>query len=496
MSRRPKSDAKAHFKAFRGFLQLIHDASEVEDIRKATALELLNTITLPDFQVESYLMKKQAARRIAGHAKEKVRENSFTSAAALIIHAEDELVKDITVRQPPITDPQNPTPLMLDIPILARLTIKFIPNENGSDSPPQVGNRKRRLGTAVVESSQKTPRRRAHSTLSHIATASVDSPNLIPATYNKNNPFLDDAEEEDFMIPDTKDNSYCFSAILDGLDVGGSFGQLFQDVRAKKIYVTDTDQVLARSGIILISKAATAHQVHFFGRLFSTIREKALQKWKSAEVAAVRNEVRSWLDGKMPGFFAVFATNPKHRRLWTYVVSALQEFPVTDTTRAYSESTAISSFILPICRVFVAAPDKKLFLNLKKNAKDLVRVGEMLKNVLDGLQDDFGASHAVVPSWQVIGQVMSIYIMFRCGNLYLLVYVKDVTIPDSLTDLKTLGADIKTWLELEATITLGLHNVLEQVGSGKEHVTTPGSLLQERIPTIGIPEFKTFLTKK
>lgn len=36
-----------------------------------------------------------------------MRENSFASAAALITHAEDELVKDITKRQPPITDPQE-----------------------------------------------------------------------------------------------------------------------------------------------------------------------------------------------------------------------------------------------------------------------------------------------------------------------------------------------------------------------------------------------------
>ncbi|KAF9296772.1 hypothetical protein BGZ74_010174 [Mortierella antarctica] len=92
---------------FEDFLQLIRDASEAGNIEKTTALELLNTITLPDFQVESHLMKKQAATRVAGHAKEKVRENSFASAAALITHAEDELVKDITKRQPPITDPQE-----------------------------------------------------------------------------------------------------------------------------------------------------------------------------------------------------------------------------------------------------------------------------------------------------------------------------------------------------------------------------------------------------
>lgn len=132
----------------------------------------------------------------------------------------------------------------------------------------------------------------------------------------------------------------------------------------------------------------------------------------------------------------------------------------------------------------------------KKNAKDLVRVGEMLKNALDRLQDDFGITDAVVPGWQVIAQVMSVYIMFRCGNLYILVYVKDVTIPDSLTDLKRLGTDIKTWLELEATLALGLQHVLQQVTLGKKKVATPGSLSLRRIPTIGTPEFKTLLSKK
>ena len=120
----------------------------------------------------------------------------------------------------------------------------------------------------------------------------------------------------------------------------------------------------------------------------------------------------------------------------------------------------------------------------------------MLKNALDRLQDDFGITDAVIPGWQVIGQVVSIYIMFRCGNLYILLYVNDVTIPDSLNDLRTLGAELKTWLELEATIALGLPHVLKQTSFGKKQVATPGSLLLERIPTIGTPEFKTFLTKK
>ncbi|KAF9899760.1 hypothetical protein BX616_002861 [Lobosporangium transversale] len=399
-------------------------------------------------------------------------------------------------------------------------------------------SKKRSLNTNFVEGLQMTPKRRVTPiSMPRISTTSVDSPNLIPTTYSEENLFMDDVDEDDFMIPDITGDSYRFSAILDGLDIGGSFGQLFQDVKAKKVYVTDTDQAL----------------LTFSGDHFLQSVKKSLQNWKSVDVTVVRNEVRSRLDhfedhdfdrAKCLEFLLSCAKDPKHQRLWTYFVSALQEFPSSDTARVYSESTAISSFILSICRVFVSAPDKKLFLDFvdsanhagkasisrkepdlglnfkddsnkticnvgiaevtsiaqkgykKKNAKDLVRVGEMLKNALDHLQDDFGITDAVVPGWQVIAHVMSIYIMFRCGNLYLMVYVKDVTIPDSLNSLKNLGVDIKTWLELQTTITFGLQNVLKQASSGKKQVVTPGSHFLERISTVGTPEFKTFLTKK
>ncbi|KAG0247855.1 hypothetical protein BG011_000803, partial [Mortierella polycephala] len=99
MRNRQKSDAKAHYKAYRGFLHMIYDASVTEEHQKAMALELLDTITLPDFQIKSGLLQQQATKRAAEHAKETVRENSFARAAALIIHAEDELFNDITNQQ-------------------------------------------------------------------------------------------------------------------------------------------------------------------------------------------------------------------------------------------------------------------------------------------------------------------------------------------------------------------------------------------------------------
>ncbi|KAF9406253.1 hypothetical protein BGZ94_003185, partial [Podila epigama] len=77
------------------------------------------------------------------------------------------------------------------------------------------------------------------------------------------------------------------------------------------------------------------------------------------------------------------------------------------------------------------------------------------------LEGEYGVADSIIPGFQVIGLVMAIYIMFKCDNIYMMVYVKDGRIPDSLSDMKVLSSDIKTWLDLQATISYGLRNVLQ-----------------------------------
>ncbi|KAF9938826.1 hypothetical protein BGZ65_012125 [Modicella reniformis] len=228
-------------------------------------------------------------------------------------------------------------------------------------------------------------------------------------------------------------------------------------------------------------------------------------------------------------------------------MTAVQEFPESDSTKDYTESTSISSFILPLCRVFMSMPGQKVFLNFldsttesgrsrngsrsrkepdlalqikdgfnktvcevgigevtshakkghkKKNAKDLARVGISLKDALDFIQDAYGVRDAVLVGWQVIGQSMAIYLMFKCGNLYIMVHVRDVTIPDNLTGLGTISTQIKIWNDLRATIEQGLSPVLETVASGKGRVIStafPLGSTHARIETTRTPEFKSFL---
>ncbi|KAF9098468.1 hypothetical protein BGX27_000793 [Mortierella sp. AM989] len=130
----------------------------------------------------------------------------------------------------------------------------------------------------------------------------------------------------------------------------------------------------------------------------------------------------------------------------------------------------------------------------KKNAKDLVRIGLSLKDALDRIQDQYGVEDSVLVGWQIIGHTMANYITFRCGNIYIMAHVRDVTIPDKLTELGIISSQIKIWNDLRATVEQGLDSLLRAVASGVVNTVGPLSSAHLRIQTTQTPEFKTFLT--
>ncbi|KAF9536490.1 hypothetical protein EC957_010659, partial [Mortierella hygrophila] len=395
----------------------------------------------------------------------------------------------------------------------------------------------------------KTPRNKSPSP-APIPTESLDSPPEVNTFEQQRNPFLacqdddeveeeddsttaDGEEENDVLLPDNTDQTYQFSAMLDGIDIAIGFQTLFTAVKKKTTYIYDIDQALARSGVILLDKeGSTIQKLHFGEKTIDQMREKALAKWQDIEATA---------ENAPP--------NGSYQKLWAYLVTAIEEFPKTDSSKSYSESTAISSFIQPLCRAFMSMPNKRVILNFvdsttasgrlrngsssrkepdlalevkdrtnkticevgigevtshtqkgykKKNAKDLVRVGLSLKDALDFIQDKYGVHDALLVGWQVIGQTMAIYLMFKCGNLYIMVHARDVTIPDNLTELGIISTQFKIWNDLRATIEQGLSPVLEAMVSGTGRMVgtiSPLGSMYSRIETTRTPEFKTFLSR-
>lgn len=132
----------------------------------------------------------------------------------------------------------------------------------------------------------------------------------------------------------------------------------------------------------------------------------------------------------------------------------------------------------------------------KKNAKDLARIGLGLKDALDLIQDKYGVDNATLVGYQVIAQTMSIYLMRRCGNMYVMVHVHDVLIPDSMRDLATIGAEYKIWFELALTVENGIKPVLNAEAKGKAVASHPPlGAGKARFPTIPTPELNKLLKR-
>ncbi|KAI9230993.1 MAG: hypothetical protein BYD32DRAFT_467589 [Podila humilis] len=188
------------------------------------------------------------------------------------------------------------------------------------------------------------------------------------------------------------------------------------------------------------------------------MRKKALAKWQDTEATAGRNQVRAWMNSRKH-ISENALLDGTYQKLWAYLVTEIEEFPESDSSKNYSDIDSMTA----------SGRSRKgpVVGQKKKNAKDLVRVGLSPKDALDFIQDEYGVNDAVLVGWQVIGQIMAIYLMFKCGNLYIMVHVRDDFIPDNMTELGMISTQIKIWNDLRATVEQGLSPVVEAMASGK-----------------------------
>ncbi|KAF9578299.1 hypothetical protein BGW38_005980 [Lunasporangiospora selenospora] len=305
----------------------------------------------------------------------------------------------------------------------------------------------------VVQS--KTPRYKSPSP-APITTESLDSPPEVRTSGQQRDPFLiyegDDEDDEDgtiaceengVLLPDKTDQVYRFSAMLDNINVVIGFQTLFAAVKKETVYIPDVNQALA------------------------------------------------------------FMSMPNKRVTLNFIDSTTKSGSSRNGTNSRKEPDLALEIKdrdnLTICEVGVGeitSHAKKGYK--KKSAKDLVRIGLALKDALDLIQDKSGIDDSTLVGWQVIGKNVVVYLMFKCDNLYIMVHVRNVIVPDNLTELSTICTQYKIWSDLRVTFEQGLTPVLQAVESdtrqmdGTIHYPQPAS---SRIATTHTPEFRTLLTK-
>ncbi|KAF9080493.1 hypothetical protein BGX23_002087, partial [Mortierella sp. AD031] len=131
-----------------------------------------------------------------------------------------------------------------------------------------------------------------------------------------------------------------------------------------------------------------------------------------------------------------------------------------------------------------------------KNARDLARIGLGLKDSLDLIQDKYGVDNATLVGYKVVAQTMSIYLMRRCGNMYVMVHVHDILIPDSMKELAIIGAEYNIWFELALTVESGIKPVLNAAAKGKVATVHPSlGVGKMRLHMVSTPELNKLLKR-
>ncbi|KAF9431638.1 hypothetical protein BGZ76_011901 [Entomortierella beljakovae] len=134
------------------------------------------------------------------------------------------------------------------------------------------------------------------------------------------------------------------------LEIGSSFGHLFQDVKAKKVYVIDVDQAFARSVFVSVPDK----------KLFLDFTNLFI--YFACNVDTANHADKASLGRKEPDLVMNLKDDPN----------------------------------ITICNIRIGEVTSMAQRGYKKkNAKGLVRIGGMLRNILDQPQDDFGISDAV-----------------------------------------------------------------------------------------------------
>ncbi|KAF9149317.1 hypothetical protein BG015_008888 [Linnemannia schmuckeri] len=272
----------------------------------------------------------------------------------------------------------------------------------------------------------------------------------------------------------------------------------------KTVYIEGTDEALGRTEVVFLANDGSAlQQEHFGSDALCQIRQKMLKHRHSGDVSASCTKARARLSlisdkdyDRSDILIEVAKRHPAD-------LADLDKTTVSGKSRTGTKSKREPVLVLElkdktnttVWELGISEGASHAHKNYrKKNTKGLMRIGLRLKDALDLIQDKYGVDNAILVGYQVIVQTMSIYLMRRCGNTYVMVHVHDVLIPDSMRDLAIIGAEYKIWFKLALTVENSIKPMLSAEEKGKVvAVHPPLGAGKARFPTVPTPELNKLL---
>ncbi|KAF9327144.1 hypothetical protein BG006_009497 [Podila minutissima] len=118
------------------------------------------------------------------------------------------------------------------------------------------------------------------------------------------------------------------------------------------------------------------------------------------------------------------------------------------------------------------------------NARDLVKVGLMLKDMVDIVDDKHDVTTLAHLGFQFVGEKVTFYLMAKTGSIYVMKQVCSMELVDSIANLRSVAQQYDNWRRLEQAVKKGYEPALLAIKTGIRGTR------KNHFPTMSTPELR------
>ncbi|KAF9998039.1 hypothetical protein BGZ80_006878, partial [Entomortierella chlamydospora] len=359
--------------------------------------------------------------------------------------------------------------------------------------------------------------------------------------------------EDDDLLPSTQGHEFVFQGNFGDVELGASFTAYHYACIKQQVPITRVQDVLCRSGILYLGSLSQTFRKFFGQDTVDQIVQCFTERYwpRDLDVKEDRRQVQEWFNfledeanlTEASDLILKAGSNPRNRKLWLYILNAMERLAQSQTSTNKSEATVMTRYVVPLLEVFLNKPQNNVILDTPNTiakvvqhrkqlkdekqgkrpdvrlsavdingdmvieighgeiksgkhdkggaavSRDLVRVGLFMKDQLDAADDTYGVSNSLSLGMQFNGCKALFFLMSKCRNFYIMMQVATMTIPDSIATLSKVSSEYKLWRQLEKAVVDGYQPLIDAIRKGRSGV------LKEHFPTTTSPDLNKIKTK-
>ncbi|KAF9373808.1 hypothetical protein BGX21_004319, partial [Mortierella sp. AD011] len=261
----------------------------------------------------------------------------------------------------------------------------FTAQELGRTTPPE-----------YEELGRTTPPRSTSAHFQQCRTENINSPNVVTRPHPSPSPFIE--AEDDDLLPSTQGHEFVFQGNFGDVELGASFTAYHYACIKQQVPITRVQDVLCRSGILYLGLLSQTFRKFFGQDTVDQIVQCFTERYwpRDLDVKEDRLQVQEWFNfledeanlTEASDLILKAGSNPRNRKLWLYILNAMERLAQSQTSTNKSEATVMTRYVVPLLEVFLNKPRNNVILDTPNTIAKVVQHRKQLKDEKQGKRPD------------------------------------------------------------------------------------------------------------